>query len=265
MGRRLYTKEQIEWLRQFAKGRWLSEIKPEFEKLVGFEISQSAMRSLMKNHHISSKVKGLHRPMDVPNRMTTVEQDEIIRNKFHEKGGSYRDVQKFMREEFGKELSLLKVKGYLSRHKIRFGHYGRFQKGHVSHNKGKKMTPEAYELCKGTMFKKGNIPSNHRPVGSERITRDGYTEIKIAEPNKWMLKSRYLWEQATGETLTKNDKIVFLDHNPMNLSLDNLAKVKSSELSVLNRHHLIGINPDASKVGITIARLLIAKKSRRKK
>ncbi len=132
-------------------------------------------------------------------------------------------------------------------------------------NRGKKMTPEAYELCKGTMFKKGNVPHNHKPVGSERITRDGYIEVKIAEPNKWQLKSRYLWEQITGERLTRDDKIVFLDHNTQNLCLDNIAKVKASELSVLNRNHLIGANPDASKVGITIARLLIAKKSRRKK
>ena len=29
------------------------------------------------------------------------------------------------------------------------------------------------------MFKKGNVPANHRPIGSERITVDGFVEIKV--------------------------------------------------------------------------------------
>ena len=34
----------------------------------------------------------------------------------------------------------------------------RFKKGQVSHNKGKKMSPEAYEKVKKSMFKPGQIP-----------------------------------------------------------------------------------------------------------
>ena len=40
------------------------------------------------------------------------------------------------------------------------------------------MTPEAIERTKATRFKKGDKPGNHRKVGSERITVDGYIEIK---------------------------------------------------------------------------------------
>lgn len=53
----------------------------------------------------------------------------------------------------------------------------RFSKGHIPQNKGKRMSPEVYEKVKGTMFKKGQDPINHRPVGSERVNVDGYVEI----------------------------------------------------------------------------------------
>ena len=82
---------------------------------------------------------------------------------------------------------------------------GQFQKGHIPANKGKKgyMTPEQYEKCKATMFKKGNIPANHRPIGSERIDkRDGSILVKVKDgqlQKNWMSKSRYIYEQAHGK------------------------------------------------------------------
>ena len=44
-------------------------------------------------------------------------------------------------------------------------------------------------------LKKGNRPHNYRPVGSERITVDGFIEIKVADPNKWDLKSRVIYQE----------------------------------------------------------------------
>ena len=38
--------------------------------------------------------------------------------------------------------------------------------------------------CERTWFKKGHIPANYRPVGSERVNADGYIEVKVADPNK---------------------------------------------------------------------------------
>ena len=43
----------------------------------------------------------------------------------------------------------------------------RYQKGCIPANKGKKMNPDTYTKCAGTMFKKGNMPANHRDVGPE--------------------------------------------------------------------------------------------------
>ena len=77
------------------------------------------------------------------------------------------------------------------------------KKGNVPANKGKKqteyMTPEAIAKTAKTRFKKGNTPHNHKPVGYQRITQDGYIEVKTEEPNIFKLKHRLVWEKEFGE------------------------------------------------------------------
>lgn len=70
------------------------------------------------------------------------------------------------------------------------------------------MPPEVYAKVHPTMFGPGNRPANWKPVGSERVNIYGYVEVKVKEPRTWRVKARVLWEQATGETLTRNDRII---------------------------------------------------------
>lgn len=109
---------------------------------------------------------------------------------------------------------------------------GMFKKGCAPPNKGKKwdefMSPQGQENSRKTTFKKGNIPPNHRQVGSERITRDGYIEIKIQEPNVFKLKHRIIWEEHNGP-IPKGYNIQFRDKNPLNCSIDNLYMISRSE------------------------------------
>ena len=104
----------------------------------------------------------------------------------------------------------------------------RFKKGAVPPNKGKKMSPEVYEKVKETMFKKGNSPVNHREVGSERINVDGYIEIKVAEPNRWRLKHRIIWEQVNGE-IPKGYNVQFKNHNTQDCRIENLYIISKAE------------------------------------
>lgn len=104
----------------------------------------------------------------------------------------------------------------------------RFKKGSIPANKGKKMSAEMYERCKGTMFKKGQLSHNRRPLGSERVNMDGYVEIKVAEPNKWRLKHRVLWEEAHGP-IPKGHNIQFKDGNKQNLAMDNLYMISQAD------------------------------------
>lgn len=104
----------------------------------------------------------------------------------------------------------------------------RFQKGSVPLNKGKKVSPEIYSKMQPTMFKKGQTPVNHREVGSERINVDGYIEIKVAEPNRWRLKHRVIWEQVNG-AIPKGFNVQFKNHNPLDCRLDNLYLISKAE------------------------------------
>lgn len=97
----------------------------------------------------------------------------------------------------------------------------RFKKGCVPPNKGKKMSPELYAKAKPTMFKKGNVPANHKRVGSERVNVDGYIEVKVAEPSKWKLKHRVIWEEHFGE-IPRHCNIQFRNGNRMDCRIENL-------------------------------------------
>lgn len=103
-----------------------------------------------------------------------------------------------------------------------------FKKGTVPPNKGKKMSAELYARCAPTMFKKGHAPVNHRTVGSERVNVEGYVEVKVAEPNRWRLKHRVVWEAAYGE-IPRGYNIQFRNGNRQDLRLENLYMISRAE------------------------------------
>lgn len=104
----------------------------------------------------------------------------------------------------------------------------RFKKGTVPPNKGKKMSPEVYAKVARTMFKKGNRTHNYKPVGSERVNADGYVEVKVADPGKWKLKHRIIWEEAHGP-IPSSHNVQFRDGNSQNLSLGNLYLISRAD------------------------------------
>ena len=149
-------------------------------------------------------------------------------------GHSYKEIQKAFTDKFGWEITINQVKTFISNNHLNTGRNGRFEKGMIPANKGQKMSKEHYEKCKATMFKKGNMPKNHKPVGSKRITRDNYIEIKIEEPNRWRLKHRYMYEQYHNVKLNKNQVVIMIKKN--NFDKDNLLLVDRSTLKVMNQH-----------------------------
>ena len=156
-------------------------------------------------------------------------------------------------EKFGIELSESQIGNFKHKYHVKSGtNGGRFKKGQKAHNKGKKVSAETYRKVKPTMFKKGNIPHNHREIGSTRIDTDGYIMIKIAEPNKWQLFQRYVWEKENGRKLLKNECVIFLDGNKENFDPDNLMAIKRSELARVNQNHRVTNDKDLTKAGIYI-------------
>ena len=166
-------------------------------------------------------------------------------------GHSYEEIFKLMNDKFEYQFTLEQIKGAMNRNKIKTGLGGHFKKGSTPWNKGVK----GYMGSNKTSFKKGNIPINHKEIGSERITRDGYIEIKVAEPNKWQLKHRYVWEQHYGE-IPKGYNIIFLDKDTTNISIENLACVSREELLIINKNNLIKNDIELTKAGVNLSKLI---------
>lgn len=179
-------------------------------------------------------------------------------------GHSYKEIQQEFINSFNWSISVSQIKTYIGRHKLNTGRTGYFEKGHIPFNKGEKMSHETYKKCAATMFKKGNVPKNHRPVGSERITRDGYVEIKIAEPRKWALKHRYIWEQANGK-IPEGHIIIFRDNDRTNVSLDNLMMIPRSINAVINHGGLSETINKTKDLAVNFAKLVSATQQRKTK
>jgi len=126
-----------------------------------------------------------------------------------------------------------------TKHPMAIAH--RFKKGQVPPNKGKRMPEEIYKKVEKTMFRKGNVPATHRPVGTETLRSDGYIWVKVEEPNKWRLKQRLLWEQYNGP-IPPGYNVQFKDHNPKNCRIENLYIISRSE-QMRNENSLIASYP----------------------
>ena len=107
------------------------------------------------------------------------EQKKFIIDNYY---GKYsKELADIFNKQFNTNITAKEIKNYRENHKLNSGLTGRFEKGHVTHNKGKKqteyMSKEAIEKTKATRFKKGNIPQNRREIWEERISKDGYIYI----------------------------------------------------------------------------------------
>lgn len=186
----------------------------------------------------------------------TDEMREFIRDNYV--GISNKELTDMFNERFGTDMSVTCMSSYKKRHKFNSGLDGRFKKGQQSFNKGKKqteyMSADAIERTRKTRFKKGNVPINHRQIGSTRITKDGYVEIKVAEPNKWTLRSRYVWKQEHGE-IPKGYALIHKNGISTDDSIDNLMMISRNELLRLNQDGLFSNNVECNEVAINIAKV----------
>lgn len=172
-------------------------------------------------------------------------------------GHSRKEIREEFIRRFGWKITMGQTVGCIKRWKLNTGRTGRFEKGQQSHNKGVPMSKEVYEKASKTMFKKGNVPHNHKPVGSERVNVEGYIEIKVEEPRKWRLKQRVIWEQHYGE-IPKGHVIIFADGNKLNTDIENLRMISNKEMLTMTRRQLRTKNQELTDTGIGLAKLINA-------
>lgn len=164
---------------------------------------------------------------------------------------------------FGTDYTQKQLDSYYNRHHLDSGLTGRFEKGHVSCNKGVKGL--YYPGSEKGYFKKGSTPHNKMPIGTVITKSDGFLWKKTGEGARdWKQLHLILWEEANGP-VPDGYLVTFKDSNKQNCVLENMMLITRGENAVMNRSGLRFRTPEHTETGLLIAKVKIAaaKKKRR--
>lgn len=129
------------------------------------------------------------------------------------------------------------------------GRRAQFVAGQPAWNKGLKGVVGVQEACRATQFKKGrpaHEARNYLPIGSLRVSKDGYLERKVTDDpsivpaRRWVGVHRLVWEAANGPT-PAGRAVAFLPGQrtavEAEITLDRLECVSRVELMRRNSVH----------------------------
>lgn len=119
----------------------------------------------------------------------------------------------------------------------------RFRPGVVPWNKGVHYVPGGRSAQ--TRFAKGNKPQTWVPIGSWRVTKDGYPQIKRTDtgysPRDWVSYHQHVWEQAHGPK-PAGHVVVFRPgaktREVDQITIDKLECISRAELMARNSVHV---------------------------
>lgn len=246
-----YTDEQLAFLRDGFQSMTVAELTDAFNARYGLQQARTAIDSTIGRENI-------HRGRRIlaGRRLTfTGEQIEFLRTNYV-RLTLVKLVAAFS-DRFGTEKTAGQIRTFINNHGINSGRSGCFEKGQKAWNEG----VTGYIGANVTSFRKGSVPKNRKPTGTERITRDGYIEIKIAErnpytgfPTRYKLKHVVLYEQLHGP-VPEGMCVVFRDGNPLNCVDENFILVNRAELLRLNQHQYKEIPDDLKPSVLALAKL----------
>lgn len=175
------------------------------------------------------------------------------------------EITVLFNQKFGLDVTPEVIRSWKQNHHVTSGIDTTFKKGYIPPNKGKHVQVD--NRSKETQFKNGNIPSNTLPVGTIVKRTDGYLWQKIRDdvPSRqcWKQYAHIVWQTAYGPLPAKH-KLIFLDGNRSNCSLDNLALISNAAHARMAHNHYFSTDPELTKLGIANAEL-ITKSSKAKR
>lgn len=175
---------------------------------------------------------------------------------------------------FGRtDVSLINFNALCKRNGWATGRTGCFPKGHVPYNLGQTRPFNANSAR--TQFKKGNrtgrANENYKPIGTERVTKDGYLERKIHDgmplQSRWRAVHLIEWEAVHGP-LPKGHCLKSLDGDKRNTDPSNWTLLSRGLLPLLNGHrghHYDQAAPELKPAILTLAKLKRASAQRKAK
>lgn len=169
----------------------------------------------------------------------TPDQEQIIRDHYPDSTPAQMiDLlnKAFNTKQIGikaKSMGVYKSAAYREKYNILKD--GKIRKGATPWNKGIRLNMEN----NAGWFSKGSLPHNTTTVGTTRLTKDGYLQVKISDENhKWELVHRETWKKHYGEYPPAGTAVVFNDGNKLNCyDINNLSLISRKELMLRNSVH----------------------------
>lgn len=263
MGRRK-TAEEAAWLAERYPTTPNAELADEFEREFGWRVEPVNIACWAHD-------RGLRKDSGNVEWSSHPEYDEFLRGYIP--GHREREIADAFEREFGIRLTRAQVKNAKTRVGVASGtHGGRFEPGQEAWNRGRPqaewMPPESVERTCATRFQTGQLPHNARdlPVGSERVSVDGYVEVKVAERpsgegpahDNWRPKAHLVWEGANGRALRPGEVVVFADGDRSNLDPGNLVAMTRAEHNVIVRRGITYADRETCETAVRIARVKMA-------
>jgi hypothetical protein len=261
VSRHKFAPEVHQFIRENVEGRTCCELVALVNEHFGEELfTECSMRSYKKNHGLKSGTprgnllgSSVKWPPQVGEYIVEVAE-----------GRSREEITRLVNARFGAgTMTQAQVDAYMCRNKIRSGVDCRFRPGGTPFNKGRKgWHPPG---CEKTWFPAGQLSINAAPIGTEQERDDGYVYVKLRDGHgmkNWMQKHRMIWEQAHGQ-IPPGSVVIFLNGNRRDFRLENLQMVSRAENAVMCKRGLHSSNPEFTKTGILVAKVVLAQKKAR--
>ena len=252
------------FIREHAAGATPAELADLTNAACGTNFTPDAMRVYKKNHRLKSGLPQAPKK-GAPTKVFPAEIVAYIQANY--RGVGPTEMAQRLNSEFGTTYTPMQIKGYYGNHKLNSGVTGHYEKGHVSHNKGKKGL--RYAGSEKGWFQKGHEPHNTDPVGTVCKKSDGYFWIKQddkpgAKIKNWKQLHIAVWEETNGP-VPEGCFVIFKDGDVENVKLENLMLVSRAENAMMNHFGLRFNTPGATEAGVTIARIKLASAKLEKK
>ena len=251
------TGEEADWLAERYPSTPNAELLDAFEAEFGWRPTRASLMSWASD-------KGLRKDVRKADWKGHPEYDEFLRSFVP--GHTLRETLDAFEDEFGTRLTAAQLANRKAVLGLRTGTTGgRFEPGHESWNKGRPAaewaSSEALAAMAATRFKPGAAARNARPVGDERTTKDGYVEVKVAQPREsvsngqWVAKQRLVWEQAHGRPVPEGCAVLFAGGDKRNFDPDNLVCVTRAESLALKTRGLEYHDRESLDAALLVVRL----------
>ena len=244
---KLFFEEHVEFLAAYIPGHTCTETAEEFSKKY-FPVTPKQIHDFKCNRKIRSGTR-CGKPKDCGHLFPKEIHEFICANN---KGKTLAEITALVNETFGKTFTKKQLRCFRKSNHLVSGLDGRFQKGCVPANKGKKgwYAPGSEKAW----FRKGNVPHNKVSVGTEIMATMGYIKVKVAEPDVWKFKHIMEWEKHNGR-VPDGCVITFKDGDHRNCSIENLMCISFRENSQLNGRKWRTGSPELTEAGLALVRL----------